>query len=195
MQGASDADLLRQICRQDESALEEILRRYQGKIYGLSLRMLRNSHDAEEVLQEVALVIFQKAGTFRGEAKVGSWIYRVTANACFMRLRRRPKVKEIPLTEELGPAMNEEGMVTEPVADWSSIPRDELERKELADRINAALGELPPEYRTVVVLRDVEGLSAEETREILNLSLPALKSRLHRARLFLRKRLADVQMP
>lgn len=187
-----DEELLRWIRKGDEPALEELLRRHQGKIYGLSVRMLRNSHDAEEVLQDVALTIFQKAGTFQGRAAVTSWIYRITMNACLMKLRRRPKVQAIPLEEELGPAMNEEGMVTEMVVDWSSLPREELDRKELATRIENAVGELPPEYRTVFVVRDVEGLSAQEACEILNLSLPALKSRLHRARLFLRKRLADL---
>lgn len=191
-QATPDEELLRSIRKGDEPALEELLRRHQGKIYGLSLRMLRNSHDAEEVLQDAALTIFQKAGTFQGRAAVSSWIYRITMNACLMKLRKRPKVQAIPLEEELGPAMSEEGMVTEMVVDWSILPREELDRKELAARIEDAVGELPPEYRTVFVLRDVEGLRLKEACEILNLSLPALKSRLHRARLFLRKKLADL---
>lgn len=191
-QAAPDEELLQRVRKGNEPALEELLRRHQGKIYGLSARMLRNSHDAEEVLQDVALTIFQKAGTFQGRAAVSSWIYRITMNACLMKLRRRPKIQSIPLEEELGPAMNEEGMVTEMVVDWSSLPREEMDRKELATRIEDAIGELPPEYRTIFVLRDVEGLPAQEACEILNLSLPALKSRLHRARLFLRKKLADL---
>lgn len=192
-QETSDMDLLRQIQKGDESALQEFLRRFQAKIYGLSVRMLRHSQDAEEVLQDVALTVFQKAGTFKGEAAVSSWVYRITVNACLMKIRKRPKVQSIPLEEELGPAMSEEGMIAEPepVADWTAVPRDELERKELAARIEEAVAELPPEYRAVFVLRDVEGLSAEEACQVLNLSLPALKSRLHRARLFLRKKLAD----
>lgn len=191
-QATPDDELLRWIRKGDEPALEELLRRHQGRIYGLSVRMLRNPHDAEEVLQDVALTIFQKAGTFQGRAAVSSWIYRITVNACLMKLRKRPKVQSIPLEEELGPAMNEEGMVTEMVVDWSMLPREELDRKELAARIEDAVGGLPPEYRTVFVLRDVQGLSAQEACEILNLSLPALKSRLHRARLFLRRKLADL---
>jgi len=191
-QATPDTELLGQVQKGSEAAFEELLRRYQGKVYGLSLRMLRNPQDAEEVLQDVILTVFQKAGTFQGKAAVSSWIYRITMNACLMKLRRRPKVQPIPLEEELGPAMSEEGMVTEMVVDWSSLPREELDRKELAARIEDAVGELPPEYRTVFVLRDVQGLSAQEACEILNLSLPALKSRLHRARLFLRKKLADL---
>jgi RNA polymerase sigma-70 factor, ECF subfamily len=190
-QTTPDEGLLRKIQEKSEPALEEFLRRHQGKIYGLSVRMLRNPRDAEEELQDVALTIFRKAGTFQGRAAVSSWIYRITVNACLMKLRKRPKVQAIPLEEELRPAMNEEGMATEMVADWSSIPRDHLDRKELATRIDEAMGELPPEYRTVFVLRDVEGCPAQEACEILSLSLPALKSRLLRARLFLRKKLAD----
>ena len=191
-QATPDAELLGQVQKGSEAALEELLRRYQGKVYGLSLRMLRNPQDAEEVLQDVILTVFQKAGTFQGRAAVSSWIYRITMNTCLMKLRRVPKIQPIPLEEELGPAMNEEGMVTEMGADWSSIPRNNLDRKEMAARIDEAVEELPPEYRMVFVLRDVEGLSAQEACEVLNLSLPALKSRLHRARLFLRKKLADL---
>lgn len=153
--------------------------------------MLRNPHDAEEVLQDVALTLFQKAGTFRGKSAVSSWIYRIAVNASLMKLRQRPKVTMIPLAEELGPEMNEEGEMVEQVADWSNLPRDEMERKELVQKIEEAVEELPLEFRTAFVLRDVEGFSAEEARQILNLSLPALKSRLHRARLFLRKKLAE----
>lgn len=190
-QTTPDEELLRQIHRKgDEPALEELLRRHRGKIYGLSVRMLRNPHDAEEVLQDVALTIFQKAGTFQGRSAVSSWIYRITMNGCLMKLRKRPKVPAIPL-EGLGPAMNEEGMATEMVVDWTALPREQLDSKELAARIDEAAGELPPEYRTVFVLRDIEGLSAQEVCEISHLSLPALKSRLHRARLFLRKKLAE----
>lgn len=158
----------------------------------MSVRMLHNTHDAEEVLQDVALTVSRKAGTFRGEAAVSSWIYRITMNACLMTLRRRPKVPMLPLAEELGPAMNDEGMTVEPIADWTPGPRDEADRRELAAQIRAAADRLPPEYRMVFVLRDVEGLSADEACAVSGLSLPALKSRLHRARLFLRKSLADV---
>jgi RNA polymerase sigma-70 factor (ECF subfamily) len=143
------------------------------------------------VLQDVFLAVFQKIGGFRGDAKLSSWIYRITTNAALMKLRKRPKVKEIPLEEELGPAMTEEGMIAEPVVDWSRLPNDELDRKELGQRIEQAINLLPADYRSVVVLRDVEGLSAQEACEILSLSEAALKSRLHRARLSLRKQLAD----
>lgn len=188
----TDAVLLQQTSRGEAAALSVLLGRYRTRIYGMSVRMLHNTHDAEEVLQDVALTLFRKAGAFRGEAAVSSWIYRITMNACLMTLRRRPKVPMLPLAEELGPAMNDEGMVVEPVVDWTQDPRADAAHGELAARIAEAAQRLPPDYRAVFVLRDVEGLPAEEVRQVLGLSLPALKSRLHRARLFLRHQLAGV---
>lgn len=186
-----EQSLIGRLKAKDEAALDLLMTEYGGKVYGFSLRLTSNHHDAEEVCQDVFLAIFEKIGAFRGEAKLSSWIYRITANAALMKLRKRPKVKTLPLEEELGPAMTVEGMLAEPVVDWSRIPDDELERKELTRRIEAAITQLPPDYRSVFVLRDIEGLTAEEACSVLDLSVAALKSRLHRARLFLRKQLAD----
>jgi len=186
-----EQSLIGRLKAKDEAALDLLMAEYGGKVYGLSLRLTSNHHDAEEVCQDVFLAVFEKIGAFRGEAKLSSWVYRITANAALMKLRKRPKVKALPLEEELGPAMTEEGMIAEPVADWSRLPNDELDRKELGQRIEQAMNLLPADYRSVVVLRDVEGLSAQEACEILSLSEAALKSRLHRGRLFLRKQLAD----
>lgn len=178
----------------DEAALDLLMAEYGGKVYGLSLRLTSNHHDAEEVCQDVFLAVFEKIGAFRGESKLSSWIYRITANAALMKLRKRPKVQALPLEEELGPAMTEEGMIAEPVADWSQLPSDALERKEFTRRLTQAIEQLPQEYRVVFVLRDIEGLSAEDASQVLEISVAALKSRLHRARLFLRKQLADYAM-
>jgi len=186
-----EQQLIGRLKAKDEAALDLFMAEYGGKVYGLSLRLTSNHHDAEEVCQDVFLAVFEKIGAFRGEAKLSSWVYRITANAALIKLRKRPKVKELPLEEELGPAMTEEGMIAEPVVDWSRLPSDELERKELTARLAQAVELLPPEYRTVFVLRDVEGLPAEEASQVLEISVAALKSRLHRARLFLRKQLAD----
>lgn len=186
-----EQELVGRLKARDEAALDLLMAEYGGKVYGLSLRMTSNHHDAEEVCQDVFLAVFEKISAFRGEAKLSSWIYRITANAALMKLRKRPKVKELPLEEELGPAMTDEGMIAEPVVDWSRLPSDELERKELSARLAQVVELLPPEYRTVFALRDVEGLPAEEASQVLEISVAALKSRLHRARLFLRKQLAD----
>jgi len=186
-----EAELIRRLQAKDEAALEAVMAQYEARVFGLALRLTGNRQDAEEVLQDVFWTVFQKIETFRGDAKLSSWLYRIATNAALMKLRKRPKVKEIPLEEELGPAMTEEGMIAEPVADWSRLPNDELDRKELGQRIEQALHLLPADYRSVVVLRDVEGLSAQEACEVLSLSETALKSRLHRGRLFLRRQLAD----
>lgn len=186
-----DQDFLRRLKARDEAALEELMAQYETKVFGLALRMTGNRQDAEEILQDVFLTVFQKIDGFRGDSKLSSWIYRIAANTALMKLRKCSKFREIPLEEELGPKMTEEGMIAEPVIDWSRLPDEELAHKELLQRIDGALAELPPDYRSVFVLRDIEELSAEETGQILKISIAALKSRLHRARLFLRKHLAD----
>jgi RNA polymerase sigma-70 factor (ECF subfamily) len=176
---------------QEEAALASAMRQYQARVFGLALRLTGNRQDAEEVLQDVFLKVFQRIDGFRGDAKLSTWIYRITTNAALMRLRARPALPALPLEDELGPAMTEGGMLAVAVADWSSLPADEAAHRELLRRLEAAVEQLPPEYRSVFVLRDIEGCSAQEACEILELSLPALKSRLHRARLFVRKALAD----
>lgn len=186
-----DQDFIRRLKVRDEAALEELMAQYETKVFGLALQMTGNRQDAEEILQDVFLTVFLKIDGFRGDAKLSSWIYRVATNTALMKIRRRSKFQEIPLEEELGPKMTEEGMIAEPAIDWSRLPDEELARKELLQRIDGALAQLPPDYRSVFVLRDIEELSAEETSQILEISTAALKSRLHRARLFLRKELAD----
>lgn len=187
----AEEDFIRRLKARDEAALESLMAQYETKIFGLALRMMGSREDAEEILQDVFLAVFQKIDGFRGDSRLSSWIYRIATNACLMKLRKRSKVSEIPLEEELGPKMSEEGMIVEPVVDWSRLPDEEFVRKELLERIDKAILELPSDYRSVFVLRDVEELSAEEAGQILGISVAALKSRLHRARLFLRKELAD----
>ena len=186
-----EQQLISQLKARDDAALETLMAQYETKVFGLARRVTGNREDAEEVLQDVFLTVVQKIETFRGEAKLSTWIYRIATNAALMKLRKRPKVQTLPLEEELGPAMDERGHLAEPVVDWTRLPPDQLERKELVQRIEQAMDQLPEEYRSVFVLRDIEGLSAEEACEVLNLSVAALKSRLHRARLFMRKQLAD----
>jgi len=186
-----DDQLVAKLLARDEAALEALMVQYQTRVFGLAFRLTGNRQDAEEVLQDVFLAVVQKIDGFRRESKLSSWIYRIATNAALMKLRKRPKVQQIPLEEELGPGMTEDGMIAEPVVDWSRLPNDELDRKELGQRIEQAMNLLPADYRSVVVLRDVEGLSAQEACDILSLSEAALKSRLHRGRLFLRKQLAD----
>lgn len=188
---AEDVLLIQRLRARDEAALETLIAQYGARIFGLALRLTGNREDAEEILQDVFWAILQNIGSFRGDSKLSTWIYRITMNTALMKLRGQPKREHLPLDEALGPAMTEDGMIAERVMDWTLLPGDELERKELIQRLEEAINQLSPEYRTVLVLRDIEGLSSEEACEVLNLSVAALKSRLHRARLFLRKQLAE----
>ncbi len=186
-----DPALVAGLRTRDERAIETLVARYETRVFGLALRLTGSRQDAEEVLQDVFWQVLRHIDSFRGEAKLSSWIFRIATNAALMKLRERSGSRELPLEASLGPAMSAEGQIVEAVPDWTRLPSDALERKELARQLASAVDELPPDYRAVVVLRDVEGLSAAEACEVLDLSLPALKSRLHRARLFLRKRLAE----
>ncbi len=180
------------ISSNDERAFEEIVNRYANKIYRLAFRITRDHHSAEEVLQEVFLTLLKKIGTFRGESKFSSWLYRVTANASYMHLRAQKKYESDVSLEDYVP-YDENGTLMGRIKakDWSDRPEKALLSKEAMEIIEKAVDELPEPYRVVVHLRDIEGLSNEEVSVLLGLSVPALKSRLHRARLFLRDKLSD----
>ncbi len=176
----------------NESAFNEIVSRYANKIYGFALRITRNSSDAEEVFQEVFLTLTKKLDTFRGESKFSSWLYRITVNATYMYLRSQKKHESNISLENYYP-YDEKGTLMGRVMekDWSSRPDIIIFSNEALKIIDKSINELPESYRTVFHLRDVEGLSNEEVADILEISIPAVKSRLHRARLFLRDRLSD----
>ncbi|HXG31161.1 MAG TPA: sigma-70 family RNA polymerase sigma factor [Thermodesulfobacteriota bacterium] len=176
----------------DEGAFEEIVNRYGCRIYGLALRITSDHHRAEEVLQEVFLTLIQKSDTFRGEARFSSWLYRVTVNSSYMHLRSERK-HEADVSLDGYVPYDENGTLMGRIKskDWSDRPDSVLFSKEAMEIIDRAVSELPEPYRVVFHLRDVEGLSNEEISEVLGISVSAVKSRLHRARLFLRDRLSD----
>jgi len=176
----------------NEGAFEEIVNRHEDKIYGLAFRITKDHHSAEEILQEVFITLIKKLGTFRGDAKFSSWLYRVALNATYMHLRVEKK-RESEISIEGYAPYDEEGTLQGRIKhkDWSSRPDEALLSKEAMEIIEKAVGELPEPYRVVFILRDIEGFSNEEVAEVLKLSVPAIKSRLHRARLFLRDRLSD----
>ena len=176
----------------DEAAFEEIVNRYVDKIYGLAFRITRDHNGTEEVVQEVFLTLINKIETFRGEAKFSSWLYRVTANASYMYLRANRKYQNDLSLDDYAP-YDDRGtlMGRVKVKDWSDTPDEVLLSREAMDMVEKAVGELPEPYRIVFHLKDVDGLTNEEVAAALGLSVPAVKSRLHRARLFLRDRLSD----
>ncbi|MFN7133201.1 MAG: RNA polymerase sigma factor [Myxococcales bacterium] len=183
-----DRALVERAQKRDVAAFETLVARYRGRVYGLALRMMRNSQDAEELLQETFLSAWENLPTFRGDAAFGSWVYRICANFCLMRLRHR-KVASETSTEELpAPAFDAQGsMMTPPSYDWSRGTEEKALDHELRRAIEQATASLPPEYRAVFLLKDVDGLSYEEIAQTLETTVPAIKSRLHRARLALRE--------
>lgn len=180
------------ISEKDNCALEEIFNRYIDRVYGLALRITRDPDQSEEVLQEVFLTLIKKVEGFRGEAKFSSWLYRVTMNASLMRLRSEKKYESDISLDEYVP-YDEKGTLMGKIRskDWSSRPDIVIYSKEAMKIIEDAVNELPESFRVVFHLRDIEGLSNEESSRILDISVPAVKSRLHRARLFLRDKLSD----
>ena len=183
----SDRELVDRFRSGEKDVLSELLKRYNSRIYRLAYGILRNPQDAEEVIQEVFLRLFQKLGSFKGESSFSSWLYRVAINTTYMKLREKRGPDTVPL-EVVGKFMEEQAEKHGPV-DWTGMPDDELLTEEALKLISDAIEQLPEDFKTVLILRDVDGLSTEEVGELLGLSPPAVKSRLHRARLFLRKKL------
>ena len=187
-----DQDLIDRIRGGDYAAFEELVGRYERKVYALALKLTGNQADAEEIAQEVFLTIFQKLDSFRGESQLSSWIYRVTANAAFMKLRDRRKRAKVDFDEKLAAGEDLPHVTTTfPQSDWSGTADNLMERGELGDRLSDAIAALPDKFKLIFLLKDVQGLSNEEIGDIVNMSVPAVKSRLHRARLFLRERLQE----
>ncbi|MCK5709422.1 MAG: sigma-70 family RNA polymerase sigma factor [Deltaproteobacteria bacterium] len=176
----------------EESAFDEIVSRYSDRIYGFAFRITRNTSDAEEVFQEVFLTLTKKLDTFRGESKFSSWLYRVTVNASYMYLRSQKKHESNISLENYVP-YDDKGTLMGRIMDkdWGSRPDIIIYGKEALKIIDESINELPESYRTVFHLRDIDGLSNEEVADILEITVPAVKSRLHRARLFLRDKLSD----
>lgn len=185
----ADEALVARAQGKDVAAFEELLGRYEEKLYRLAMRFVRNESDAQEILQDVFLSAWRKLPGFEGRAQFGSWMYRVTVNAALMFLRSRNRHPEVMLEDMEPGALSKttEGSVHGLNEDWSRRPDEQLQSEELRRHIQRAVDGLPDGLRTVFLVRDVEGLSTEETAELLGLSLPAVKTRLHRARLALRE--------
>lgn len=177
----SDTDLVASFREGNTKAFRELVRRYQAKAYALALRLTSNEADAQEVLQDTFLSVYRKFDTFRGDAAFSSWLYRITANAALMKVRSRGQRRDISL-DITDP---EEGEHLE-LRDWSDDAERLVMNKDAAQKIAKAVEQLPEKYRVVFLLREVEELSTQEVAEALGLSTPTVKTRLHRARLYLR---------
>ncbi len=191
-QNRSDLELVRRIKRGDDQAFREMVDRYHARVYSLSYGVLRNPEDAEEATQDAFLTLYRKIGTFDESKKFFSWFYRVALNAAYSRARRRKPAVTVPLDDYL-PRFQGDGHQASPeFAAWIDGIEDETIAKELAQRAEAFIGELQPAYRDAIWMVDVEEMKPADVAETLEISIPALKSRLHRARLFVRERLSEI---
>ena len=189
-----DQKLVEALQRGEPGAVEALLDRYGGWIYRVARRLLNDPRDVEEVTQDVLLTVVRKIQTFKGEAAFSSWLYRIAANAAYQRLRAKRSRQEVSL-EPFLPVFDDEGRYAQPVADWSRQLDDPAVAGETRAAIERSLSRLPEEYRVVIQLHDVEELPNEEVAATLGLTVAAVKSRVHRARLFLRQELAHLFSP
>jgi len=171
----------------DDSAFEDLVRRYDRNVFRIAQHITQNREDAEDVVQDAFLKAYSNLEQFQGQSKFYTWLVRIAVNEALMKLRRRRPERVVSLDEDV---KTEEDSVPREIADWSPNPEQLYKQAELKDILTRTIQGLPPSFRTVFVLRDVEGLSTEETADALDLSIPAVKSRLLRARLQLRERLS-----
>jgi len=184
--GADEAVLLAQAREGDTQAFSELVRRYESKIFRLAQHITQNREDAEDVLQETFLKAYQHLDQFQGNSKFYTWVVRIAVNQALMKLRRRKTDKSVSLDETIDTG---EDTIVREIAAWDENPEQRFSREEMGQILESAIEGLEPPYRSVFALRDIEGLSTEETADALGLSVPAVKSRLLRARLQLRERL------
>ena len=169
----------------DITAFETLVGRYERKIFRLAQNITQNKEDAEDVMQEAFLKSYQHLGEFQGNSRFYTWLVRIAVNQALMKLRKR-RPNQVSLDEEVD--TGEDTMPRE-VEDWGPSPEERYKQAELSGILSSTIAELEPPFRIVFQLRDIEELSTEETAEALGLSVPAVKSRLLRARLKLRQKL------
>jgi len=180
-----EADLLAALRAGEPSAYEEAVHRYSPPMLAAARRILQNEADAHDALQDAFLSAFRGLDQFEGQARLATWLHRIAVNAALMKLRKRRQTQERPITDLL-PRFSEDGHQAEPVVSWDTAAERVLERQETRDFVRGAIDKLPETYRTVLLLRDIEGLDTEETAKHLGVSQGVVKTRLHRARQALR---------
>ena len=184
--GFDEAALVAQAQTGGEEAFTELVNRYEGNIYRLARHITQNQEDAEDVLQETFLKAYQHLADFQGNSRFYTWIVRIAVNQALMKLRKRKTDASVSLDDPYD--TGEENLVRE-IAVWEPNPEQTYSQEEIRAILENAVDSLPPTFRAVFALRDIEELSTEETAAALNLSVPAVKSRLLRARLRLREKL------
>src|SRR5690349_10231807 len=179
-----EAALVERLRRGDGAAFEELLRAHTGRLLVVARRLLGNEEDARDAVQDAFLSAFRSIDRFDGQAALGTWLHRIAVNAALTKLRSRRRHPEKPI-DDLLPTFLEDGHQARPARDWPE-PFAALEREETRASVRRHIQELPDDYRTVLLLRDIEGLDTEEAARLLGLTAGAVKTRLHRARQALR---------
>jgi RNA polymerase sigma-70 factor (ECF subfamily) len=182
-----EAQMIASILGGNAHEFHNLIRPHERSVYIMALSLLQNEADAEDAAQEAFLKAFRNLAKFRGESKFGTWLVSITLNEARSRLRSKKNIK----IESLDETPDEQGHVSPALLrDWREIPSEALERKEVRLLLQQAISDLPPIYREVFLLRDVEELSVSESAETLSISIASVKVRLHRARMMLQKKLA-----
>jgi RNA polymerase sigma-70 factor, ECF subfamily len=181
-----ETELIKKAQSGDKQALAELVKEYEQTIYNFAFKICRDKNYAEHIMQETFYSMVKSLHQFDHNSKLSTWLYRIVANHCLMMARRAKSRSFVSFDDDDGNLFEEKY-----AADWSSIPYKDAENQELKKILDSAIQNLSPDYRLVFLLRDVEGLSTEETAQVTELSIPAVKSRLHRARAFLRKEINE----
>lgn len=181
----SEEEIIKKAQDGDKKALTELVIKYEQTVFNFAFKICRNKERAENAMQETFMSMVKSIGQFSGKSKLSTWLYTVVSNHCLMMARSGKKHVHSSLDDD-------DNFIDEKnIADWKVTPENVTENNELKEILDDAIKKLPQDYRVVFLLRDVEGLSTEETAKIVDLSIPAVKSRLHRARAFLRKELNE----
>jgi RNA polymerase sigma-70 factor, ECF subfamily len=184
---SDDLDLVHASKNGDAAAFEQLVKKYDRKLFQIAQSVTHNREDSQDVVQEAFLKAYQHLDEFREDSKFSTWLIRITLNQSLMKLRQQGSVRELSLNEDF---QSDGDILPMEVTDWSPNPEQLYSNSELREILTKALEQLSPLIRTVFVLRDIEGLSIDQTAVVLNLSHTAVKARLHRARLQLRERLS-----
>ena len=182
-----DVALVERVRAGDISAYDTLVRKYERQVFRIAQHITQNREDAEDVMQDAFLKAYEKLDQFQGNSKFYTWLVRIAVNESLMRLRKRRTGKMVSIDEDIE---TDEGTVPRDLADWAPDPEQNYSQSELGKILEKTIKGLPPGFKVVFELRDVQGLSTEDTAEALGLSVPAVKSRLLRARLQLRERLS-----
>lgn len=186
----TDTALIAKVKNGDQRAFAQLVKRYEQTVWGFAFKLCRDKEKAEESFQDTFINVFRKIDQFDSRSKFSTWLYTIVANNCLMHRRKR-KLEALLESYDDAPDPDDRA-VQQQLSAWEDSPIHSVMNKELRDRMDAAIQELPDEYRVVFVLRDLEDRTAEETAKILKLSVPAVKSRLRRSRIFLRHKLHDL---